>query len=196
MSCLPPYPFQQLQDMLQWQYQKLQELEYKVKQLENDMEKLSKQRPMTVEKIEYKFDQLKIEKLEGTLHIGVSPGGDKTIEDLSVDGDPVETITYNKDLYQCVNRRIEEYLSDECPAYIRSMEEKYQMIIGNDYRNTMIKDIRGQVDKRIENYIQSMPIGDGTREDPNQKEQAIFEKLKSDIEIAIDRHIQKQKRRE
>jgi len=91
MNLPPTHPyFQQLNAYIQWQYRKLQELERQIGELRVELETLKRQRTTTVERIEYKFDQLKIERLEGTLHIGISPDVGKSIEDFTINGSGVE----------------------------------------------------------------------------------------------------------
>src|SRR5690625_980139 len=62
-------------------YQSINEQDLRIKQMEQSIEKLLTQieelknkESTHIEKIEYKFDQLKVETVEGTLHIGVLPG--------------------------------------------------------------------------------------------------------------------------
>lgn len=194
MNGFPPYSyFQQLQACLQWQTQKIIELEQKTDQLQKDMEQLSKQRPMSIDKIEYKFDQLKIEKLEGSLHIGVAPVGDKTIEDFNVNGKPIEPPMYRVDLFMRIQERIDRYLNEDCLNYIRELEGNYQIILGQDYRSMVIQDVRSQVSSRIETYLKDTPAGGSQRQD--EIENHIVEKVISDIRTAIDRHLQNHKER-
>ncbi|RAV22505.1 spore germination protein GerPC [Paenibacillus contaminans] len=186
-----PY-IQHLNACLHWQSCKMAELEQKLNKLQNDFDQLSKQRTMNIDKIEYKFDQLKIEKLEGTLHIGVSPNVEKSIEDFTVNGEEVGPTSYRTESFTRIHDKVSEYLTADCPSYIRGVEEKYRMILGHDYRNVIIQDVRGQVDKRIDNYLKSMPK-DGTSEQIGHFEQQAFEQIKTDIQTAIERHIQKHK---
>ncbi len=66
-----------------------------------------------MEKIEYKFDQLKVESLDGTLNIGLNPSNLKeTIEDLAVE----QNVNVNsiKDLTP-----YKERITKEIQAYIQ-----------------------------------------------------------------------------
>ncbi|WP_159065828.1 spore germination protein GerPC [Gorillibacterium timonense] len=69
----------QLQQQIAWQTGKIVELESMIKELMNQVEKLGTVPQMKIDKIEYTFDQLKVEKLEGALHIGISPPGTKDL---------------------------------------------------------------------------------------------------------------------
>lgn len=58
----------------------------KVNDLSQELTTMRDTPKINVEKIEYKFDQLKVESLDGTLNIGLNPNSLKeTIEDLAVE---------------------------------------------------------------------------------------------------------------
>src|SRR5699024_7941328 len=69
-------------------HQHIRQQDNKIKQLEfrlREMEENDQDRPnTTIEKIEYNFDQLKIERLDGTLHIGLTPSDPENIDDFGV----------------------------------------------------------------------------------------------------------------
>ncbi|PYI55738.1 spore germination protein GerPC [Paenibacillus flagellatus] len=189
MNTLPPASyFQQLNAYLKWQSRQMQELESKIGQLQKEIETLKQQRTMTVEKIEYKFDQLKIEKLDGTLHIGVSPDVGKTIEDFSVDGADVTDDAGQQEARDRIRARLDDYLSGEGDGLIRGLERQYGVDLGDDYRGFIVQDIRTQLDRRIEHYWNAVqePVGS---ERPGDKEDTIVDKLLTDIRTAIERHI-------
>jgi len=199
MNWVPPQQIsQQVNAALQWQNQKLQELENQIKQLQTDVENLNKQRAMVVDKIEYHFDQLKIDRLDGTLHIGVSPfGGKGSIEDFTVEGKQTELTTdsFGTDMTKRVSGRVERYLNEEFPAFVRSMEEKHQVILGQEYRGFIIQDIRSQVYGRIESYANSMSNA-ASPEELQKAEQTIYDKTIADVQVAIEQYLIKQKRKE
>lgn len=72
-----------------WQVQqdRITQLEALLAQLTADMAQLKNDKPIHIDKIEYHFDQLKVEKLEGTLNIGFTPSAlGEQVEELSVNG--------------------------------------------------------------------------------------------------------------
>lgn len=195
MNTLPPQAyFQQLHACLQWQTHKLQELEAKIAQLQQEVDALKKQRTMTVEKIEYKFDQLKIEKLDGTLHIGISPDVGKSIEDFSVDGQEVQTSQLCSDVRTRIRKRIDDYLEQFGRSYIHSLENDYRIVLGNDYVTMMIQDLKGQMDKRIDHYMASMTEDVSSASAQQAKEEKIVDKIQSDIKAAIEHHLELKKK--
>ncbi|MDF2716575.1 MAG: spore germination protein GerPC [Paenibacillus sp.] len=187
MNTLPPQAyFQQLNAYLQWQMQKLQELESKVGQLQQEIDELKKQRTVNVEKIEYKFDQLKIEKLDGTLHIGISPDIGKSIDDFTVNGSDVQTTTVQTDERSLIRSQIDRFLDEDGRTSIQQLEQNHRIMLGEGYADFMIEDIKRQMDMRIDHYMQSV------KDDPmsgKTKADIIVDKIKTDIKTAIEQHM-------
>jgi spore germination protein PC len=84
---------QQLSAYIEMQKQRIDKLEQYIDKLEQtvstlqkDLKSLKDEKRFHIDKIEYNFDQLKVEKLEGTLTIGISPSSLDNIDDLSVNG--------------------------------------------------------------------------------------------------------------
>ena len=75
---------QQLYDYMKRQHQEIAQLQTSMAQLSEEIKKLKEKPSITVERLEYKFDQLKVETLEGTLNIGLNPSDLNNIDDLSV----------------------------------------------------------------------------------------------------------------
>ncbi|NOV02909.1 spore germination protein GerPC [Paenibacillus planticolens] len=80
---------QQLSAYIEMQKQRIDKLEQTVTKLQAELNALKDQKRFHIDKIEYKFDQLKVEKLEGTLTIGISPSSLDNVEDFTVNGAPV-----------------------------------------------------------------------------------------------------------
>ena len=55
-----------------------------INKLSKEIDALKDKPPINVERLEYKFDQLKIEKLDGTLNIGINPADLNNIEDMEI----------------------------------------------------------------------------------------------------------------
>lgn len=67
--------FQKLNDYLKWQTERIRYLESRIDGLEQELDKVKSQDRIRIDKIEYNFDQLKVEKLDGTLNVGIAPRG-------------------------------------------------------------------------------------------------------------------------
>ncbi len=63
----------QLQQALQAQQTAILNLEDQVRLLQEELNELKNRPSSSVGKVEYKFDQLKVENLNGTLNIGLNP---------------------------------------------------------------------------------------------------------------------------
>lgn len=77
---------QQVSAYIEMQKQRIDKLEQTVTKLQTDLNALKNQKGIHIDKIEYKFDQLKVEKLDGTLTIGINPSLLDNIDDLTVNG--------------------------------------------------------------------------------------------------------------
>ncbi|WP_110114337.1 spore germination protein GerPC [Bacillus sp. CGMCC 1.16541] len=95
--------FQQLYQYVQQLGAYVQQQDERIRQLENDVCDLQQKLKefedtprTTIEKIEYKFEQLKIDTLDGTLNIGLNPITPENIEDVIINGQQ-PTVTFPMD---------------------------------------------------------------------------------------------------
>jgi spore germination protein PC len=77
---------QQLSAYIELQKQRIDKLEETVTKLQADLDAVKVQKRVHIDKIEYNFDQLKVEKLDGTLTIGISPSSLDNVDDFTVNG--------------------------------------------------------------------------------------------------------------
>jgi spore germination protein PC len=189
--------FIKLQQYLLWQTNKIKKLEQQLALLEKELQEI-KQRPQTtIEKIEYKFDQLKVETLEGTLNIGLTPNGTGAIEDFAVS--PEKTIIPQPEpiLFRNIQTKVNNYLTNECKKTLEQLEEKYAYHLDETYRQFILQDISRQVDERIRFYLQQK-MNNGYIPEANSSEaveKEIFEKVREDIEQSLEsfiKHLPKQ----
>ncbi|MBA2872050.1 spore germination protein PC [Anoxybacillus calidus] len=177
-----------LQHYLSWQTQKIIKLEKKIAELENELMNVRKLPQTTIEKIEYKFDQLKVETLEGTLNIGLTPNGTETIEDFAVSPEKVIIPQPQPIMFRNIQTKVNDYLTNECENILKSIEERYSQRLDDTYRQFILQDIGRQVDDRIRFYVQQkinngqMPASGSSKE----IEDEISEKVKRDIEQSIE----------
>lgn len=176
--------------------QRITKLEQLQKALQEEVEQLQAQKFMHVDKIEYKFDQLKVERLEGALHIGVSPQSSGQIEDLmwnenteqnvSVHGSPVKN--ENDD----VRKRVKDYIDQELPEKIEYYNKQYQCVLGEFYMKQMVEDLYCQMNERIQYYRNRID-----QKKPKDKlanvESEIFDHIKKDIQQALIQHYEQLK---
>jgi len=174
--------YRQMYAHLQWQANKIKELESGLDRLRSEVEQLSRQKPVNVERIEYHFDQLKIDTLEGTLNVGISPGNGKSIEELMANGQEIQTgdtgEAEQSERIEQVRDAMNRYLSSDCLNELRGLEEKHQITIGQEYRLAMLNDLRNQMDGRIRYYCAA-----------NADIPGICEKLRRDIRAGMELHV-------
>lgn len=181
---------ERLQRMLQEQNERLDEMEKELLSLKQKYNE--RKTPIHIEKVEYRFDQLKVETLEGTLNIGFTPQeSGSSIDEVSIgdqgkDGDyklqgPVQTELYNR-----LRLRMHQFLDEEALDVVRGLEDDYNTVLGQTYREQLIFDLRKQVDKRIGYYLNHHSI---TPDNLNEVEQEIYEQTKTDVLEALERHL-------
>jgi spore germination protein PC len=179
----------------------IQQLQNNVYELENEIMSLKEKPSTTIEKIEYKFDQLKVETLEGTLNIGLTPNGDgKSIDDFAVD--TKQLTTANSDvqqspqnqqfngLYKSLNAQTNSYLNQECKQVIEALEQKYNFPLQPQYRDFIINDIKKQIGDRIKYYINHHARELENPQRIGSVEQSILKKIKEDINNSVEVFIQ------
>ena len=79
--------YQILQSMQTYIYNQdnlIRGMQKKIQSLEKRVSEIQNRPPVHIDRMEYKFDQLKVETLEGTLNIGLNPSDLQGIEDYSV----------------------------------------------------------------------------------------------------------------
>ncbi len=150
--------------------QQIQEQQKTIERLTQQVEHLqSQQHPKTViEKIEYHFDQLKIETLEGTLQIGLTPNGTdgNILEDLyTPDTQKTETDPY-----------LHELMQDGVPQYIDNYVNEYGLHLGDKHREHMIADINKQLPERFTFH---------QNQHPDLEPSAIVQKLHQEVRHSV-----------
>jgi spore germination protein PC len=190
---------QQLHEHCHWQTIKIQQMEIDIQQLKDEVSALKQQRQITVEKIEYKFDLLKVEKLEGTLNIGVSPASGESIEDLVVNqenpGEANKSSSVTETLYSEAYRQTDLFLDEEGLMVFKGIETRYDYRLDAEHRHIVINDIKNQLSDRIRFYINQGEQSD-LKHDQDAFLETIVAKVKRDIQLAIDAYLNKTAKKE
>ncbi|MBP1156200.1 MULTISPECIES: spore germination protein GerPC [unclassified Paenibacillus] len=182
--------FQQLNEYLRWQTERIRYLESRIELITQELESLKRQRGVTIERIEYKFDQLKVETLEGTLNLGLSPSGlgAQSLDDATVGGKVIGTNTARSESFARVQRQVYDYLRQSCPEELAGLESEYGIELGRDFADFVVGDLQGQAAQRIEYYLDTMV-------DPKQpiltqeQELRITDKVIGDIRLAMEQYV-------
>ncbi|MEW9109143.1 MAG: spore germination protein GerPC [Cytobacillus gottheilii] len=154
-----------LQGYIQTLEKRISKLEKKVVELEDETRQLQNRPPVHIDTIEYKFDQLKVETLEGTLNIGLNPTDlQEQIEEFAID---------NKDVYapnikgsspppspkdfmyhsMGVENEMYRYLEQDLPEVIEDVQAETNVSLDESYINFIKEDILKQLPKRIDYYL-------------------------------------------
>lgn len=181
------YYLSKLKQMVEEQNEKMRELEHQIKKLKKKVNELA-DKPQTVE---YKFDQLKVEKLEGTLHIGIGHAAESKdlIEqfnvgqnNLQMPGKMQRSVLENPN-YREMIKAMDEFFLKEAPLYLKSLETKINVPLDESYRIFILDDVQRQVPGRIKHYLTKYePKDERGRKD-------ILQKTKEDIYRGIETFI-------
>ncbi|MEW9051380.1 MAG: spore germination protein GerPC [Neobacillus sp.] len=186
--------YQDYSQMLQWLQMTIQAQENKIAMLEQTLQKMReeikqiKDKPsINVEKIEYKFDQLKVETLDGTLNIGLNPSDLSAIEDFAVQNQSVNT-PFSPKMQMQRTMKIEEeifrFLESDLPGLFEDAKTKLNVELDDSYLAFIKQDIQKQLPSRIDYHLKAASShtrsGSGEGDDEN-----IIELIKQEIKNGI-----------
>ncbi|MFF2887736.1 spore germination protein GerPC [Paenibacillus sp. NPDC057967] len=204
---------------LKSQQERIERLECTVDDLCNQLKKLESKPAYTIENIQYHFDQLKVEKLEGTLNIGMSlpdtdafgkeegngnnggngsNGGSGNIDQFSVgqgSGNVFPSagpaITPPPESYNTIYRRLTRYLDTEAHQILQKHEKELDLPLDPYHRRIILEDVRKQMPTRIQFYwqMQTKDSTDTAGLYPDLIADRVFDKTKRDAETAIDAYM-------
>ncbi len=193
------YYLQQISAQFQSHQKKMAEMNRLIKQLQQDVAQLRNSAVPPVVRNEYKFDLLKVEKLEGTLSIGLHPNGkESSIEELAVNQGMEVPAVYgqDQDLFDRVRQQVNHYLDHAAFSELESIEHKYGYPLDETYRKFIVDDVKKQIDKRIRHYLQQVKMTELEPEQLDYIEQATCKKVKNDIEKTFEAFLKNLPRRE
>ena len=182
-----------LQQTVQSQKEAISKLENDLTQLQGELLELKQQNPVRIDKIEYNFDQLKIERLDGTLNIGLSPQDLNDIDDFAVNAQPPFAPFLFPAREEFIQQLTDEILNDfhKNKDGIFSEAERYSSRRADgDMRSFITDDLARQLPQRISHYLdQTPPYNRHDHKLPQVREQ-ILEVIHTDIQNAINRFLQ------
>ncbi|MEY8348529.1 spore germination protein GerPC [Bacillus cereus] len=186
---------QQFQQALQKQQETIHSLEEQVRKLTEELDELKSRPSSSIGKVEYKFDQLKVENLNGTLNIGLNPFGahSQQIDDFQVDTETLkvnpETQT-NPDFYQDIIQEMHRYLDEEAYSRILHFEQEERTPLDDMYRQMMVDDIKKQMEHRLPYYLSQVQPYEDITSNPQYMKDVIIQAMKQDIDKAFLSFIQ------
>lgn len=177
---------QWVQMTLQAQENRIVTLEKTIQEIQKEIKQLKEKPSIQVDKIEYKFDQLKVETLEGTLNIGLNPSDLQNIEDFAVENQSLKTPIHPKAHMQRsmkIEESIYEYLETELPSLFKESQNQLNVRLDDSYLAFIKQDIMKQLPARIDYHIQNTAARD--REGEHSTEESIIDLLKQEIRKGI-----------
>ncbi|MFP7295743.1 spore germination protein GerPC [Neobacillus niacini] len=185
--------YQDYSHFLQWvqltieaQENRIANLEHSIQKLQDEIRNLKEKPSIRVDKIEYKFDQLKVETLEGTLNIGLNPSDLQNIEDFAVQNQSVNTpIDPKKQMQRSmkIEETIYQYLETDLPGLFKETQSQLNVSLDDSYLEFIKQDILKQLPARIDYHLQNTTSLE--REGAHNPEETIIELLKQEISKGI-----------
>lgn len=173
---------------VQHQSKKISKLEKMVMDLQQEVAALKDRPPVQIGNIEYKFDQLKVETLEGTLNIGLNPTELDGIDDFSVDQKAVNVPTPGKQLFKRtieIETALYKYLETDLEGIYRDAQAKLGINVDDSYFTFIKEDIRKQLSGRVAAHLKERSSGEnGTEISPEMNNQVI-DLLKQEIQNGV-----------
>lgn len=183
---------QKLYQYIQYQQKKLSQFEKMINKLSKEIDALKDKPPINVERLEYKFDQLKIERLDGTLNIGINPADLNNIEDMEIPTPQMQpNFITNPAFKQNLLDRLGQYISKDVNSVIHDTEQQLGYRLDTKYRDFIIEDLQKQLPQRVDYFINILAgenHGNVTQEELLNQ---VFARLKADIDQAVYMFISK-----
>jgi len=179
----------QLHQLVESQEHRIRALERSVLQMQKEISQLKERPPVHVDRIEYKFDQLKVESLDGTLNIGLNPSDLQGIDEFSVPNQSIKTPSPPKQMFQRTMELediVYEYMGNHLPAIFEKTQAKLQTNLDDSYYHFIEEDIKKQIPKRVEHYIREFSSGVIETEDRSQLEKTITDQFHKEMEHGVE----------
>lgn len=178
---------QWLQMCIQAQEQRILALENALQKMKEDIKQIDEKKSIHIDKIEYKFDQLKVETLEGTLNIGLNPSELSGIEDFAVQNQSLTTPISPKHQMQRsmkIEETIYRYLETDLPPIVEAVQKEVNVQPNDEYLSFIKQDIIKQLPSRIEYHLTSNSTSNRSSENASSDE-LIIEALKKEIQNGV-----------
>ena len=185
---------EKMRHYLQLLEKRINDLEKQVAALTNDITTIKEKPSVQIDRIEYSFDQLKVETLEGTLNIGLNPEDLSNIEELAINpkapiNQPHAPFYPPIDPKQMMNRSMDieeemlQFIQLELPDIIQKKQVELNMPEEESYISFIQEDITKQLPTRIQYYLQQ---GANRKQNgSNLTNEAIIQALKEEMENGV-----------
>lgn len=182
----------QLHQLVKNQENRIRTLEHNLLEVQSEMSKLKEKPPIHVDRIEYKFDQLKVESLDGTLNIGLNPSDFQGIDEFSVSNQSVKTPYSPKQMFQRsmeLEDKVYDYMAHHLPTIFETTQAKLQTNLDESYYQFIEEDIRKQIPKRLDLYLREVSTEDSATLDTHQIDDKVLERFHQEMEYGVEAFI-------
>ena len=163
-------------------------LEKMVLELQQEIAALKERPPVQIGNIEYKFDQLKVETLEGTLNIGLNPTDLDGIDDFTVDQKAVNVPIPPKQLFKRtieIETALNQYLESDLENIYRSAQTDLGINVDDSYFEFIKNDIKKQLSGRVAQHLQEQSSSERGTELSPQLNEKVIDLLKQEIQNGV-----------
>ena len=174
-----------MQRYLEAQEQRILQLELEIKRLSEEVSNLKNKPPIRVDKIEYKFDQLKVESLNGTLNIGLNPNDLNNIDEFAVNNQSTQATPFLFPERESIINEMRAQIMSELPEMVQETEAQMGITLDSSYREFIKNDVEQQLGQRIIMYFDNSTIMERSPQQFEQLKEKVYEKVKSDLQVAL-----------
>lgn len=178
--------------------QRLQQVTAQLQSMQKQLDDIKSKPPLH---IEYHFDQLKVNRLEGTLNVGIAPQGIPDIESLETPGNACWSVDQvpngaadkdDDDPLRSLQNEIFGYMDSEGTPALIELESRYGVALDEAHRAKVVQDVRRQLKERVRYYVTMNPFPNkGTDDEKRQWRDEIKAKTTRDINGAFSAYLQK-----
>ncbi|TCT16691.1 spore germination protein PC [Melghiribacillus thermohalophilus] len=179
-----------LENVISQQRNKIKTLEEQLQSLEQKIQELQEKPGTNIEKMEYHFDQLKIETLEGTLNIGLSPEGLTASEQLSIPGQSLQPQHPSpQPIMDDLMQSLQPFMNQELPRAIQNFARENNQSLPPGFQHLILQDITRQLPERIQHYTRLHSENNNGLINESTKDQ-ILKDVKSEIMQSVQKFIE------
>lgn len=178
----------QMHQFVLMQQKRINNLEKLLKEMKLEVDELRKRPPVHVDNIEYKFDQLKVETLDGTLNIGLNPSDLGDIDSLEVDN-PKQSPSLSPKKKMESTMKLEDslyrYLDSDLNSLVKEYGSQAGVEVNEDFVAFIKEDIKKQLPARINEYFKQYKTQDRSDEAIQFMLDQVEKQIKDDIGNAV-----------
>lgn len=180
---------QAIEGRLQIMEGQLQAVERSLQALEERLTGMEERPSTRIDKIEYRFEQLKVDTLAGTLQIGLAQGAEGFIEELGAGPHAYQDIQLgqegNGEPYTRVLEALDAYMETDLNRDIDEVSAHSGADVDPGLRDRIVQDLDKQIRERVLVYMKEIPSKEGPDEAAVKK---IMEKVKADVRSGLERY--------